>query len=92
MKKRIFKIFCIIIGLAIILLIYINSPFFIESQEWKYSEGTHIGDWLEKNTFEVNKGIIHTNGSKARIIFSFGHSLIIQNIDTNERGIYINKK
>ena len=70
MKKRIFKILVGIIGLVIILTIYLNSSFFIENQEWKYSEGTHIGDWLGKNEFEIKDGIIYTNKGNAKIIFS----------------------
>ncbi|WP_340156342.1 hypothetical protein [uncultured Winogradskyella sp.] len=91
MKKLIFKILSIIIGLIIILTIYINSDTFIEKQEWKHAEGTHIGDWLGKNTFKINDGIIQTNSGKAKIVFSFGIELIIENIDTKEKGFYINK-
>jgi hypothetical protein len=91
MKKRIFKILGFTIGLFIIVALYINSSFFIERQEWKYANGTHIGDWLGKNSFQINSGVIHTNKGKAKIVFSFGTKLIIENIETKERGYYINK-
>jgi len=91
MKKRVFKILIVIIGLFIIGITYINSSFFIENQEWKYAEGTHIGDWLNKTNTEVNDRIIYSYRGKAKIVFSTGSSLIIENIETKERGLYINK-
>jgi hypothetical protein len=91
MKKRILKILSLIIGLVIILAIYFNSDSFIEKQDWKYSEGTHIGDWLGKNQFEINDGIIYTNSGNAKVIFSFGKKLIIENTKTQVRGYYVNK-
>jgi hypothetical protein len=54
-------------------------------------DGTHIGDWLGKNEFKVNDRIIYTNAGKAKIVFSYGRSLIIENTKTQERGYYVNK-
>ena len=91
MKKRIFKILIVIIGAIITVVFYTNSSFYIKNQEWKYAEGTHIGDWLGKNNFEIKDGIIYSNRGKAKIVFSLGRNLIIENIDTQERGFYVNK-
>ena len=91
MKKRIFKIISVIIGLVLIFGFYSNSSFFIEKQDWKYAEGTHIGDWLAKNSFEINNGIIETNQGKAKVVFCYGKKLIIENLETKEKGFYVNK-
>ena len=91
MKKRIFKILSIIIGLVIILTIYINSESYIKNQDWKFAEGTHIGDWLGKNKFEIKDGIIYSNSGKAKIVFSLGLKLIIEDIETQQKGFYVNK-
>lgn len=91
MKKLFLKISGSIIGLIIILTIYLNSSFFIETQEWKYTEGTHIGDWLGKNEFEIKDGIIYTHTGNAKIVFCLGKNLIIENTKTQVRGYYANK-
>ncbi|MCK8482258.1 hypothetical protein [Psychroserpens algicola] len=91
MKKRIFNILGVIIGIVTIYTLYINSSFYIENQDWKHGEGTHIGDWLGKNSFIVNDGIIQTDIGKAKIIFSYGRKLIIESLDSKERGLYFNK-
>ncbi len=91
MKKWIFKIFGIIIGIVLILGFYSNSSSFIEKQDWKYAGGTHLGDWLAKNSFEINNRIIETNQGKAKVIFCYGKKLIIENLETKEKGFYINK-
>ncbi len=91
MKKWIFRIISLIIGLLIILTIYINSESYIENQNWKFAEGTHIGDWLGKKKFEIKDGIIYSNGGKAKIVFSLGLKLIIEDIETQQKGFYVNK-
>ncbi|MFD2564668.1 hypothetical protein [Aquimarina rubra] len=91
MKKRFLKILLVTIGVIITIVFYTNSSYYIENQEWKYAEGTHIGDWLGKNNFEIKDGIIYSNGAKAKIVFSIGRNLIIENIETQERGFYVNK-
>lgn len=93
MKKQILKILIVIviIGAIITMIFYTNTSFYIENQNWKYAEGAYIGDWLGKNNFEIKDKIIYVNGEKARIVFSIGQGLIIENIDTQERGFYVNK-
>lgn len=86
-----FKISSLIIGIVLILGFYSNSSLFIEKQDWKYSEGTHIEDWLENNSFKMDNRIIATNQGKAKVIFCYGKELIIENIETKEEGFYINK-
>ncbi|MWW26839.1 hypothetical protein [Algibacter lectus] len=73
------------------LTIYINSESYIENQDWKFAEGTHIGDWLGKKNFEIKDGIIYSNGGKAKIVFSLGLKLIIEDIETQQKGFYVNK-
>jgi hypothetical protein len=92
MRKRILKILGLIIGtVAVVSGFYLNSSSFIEKQDWKYTEGNHIGDWLAKNSFEVNNRIIETKQGKAKVIFCYGKELIIENLETKEKGFYTNK-
>lgn len=91
MKKRVYKILLVLAGIVIIVLVHLNSSFFIEKQQWKYWGGAHIGDWLDKSDIEINDRMIYTYQGKARIVFSLGKYLYIKNIETNENGIYINK-
>lgn len=91
MKNRILKILSIVIGIGIVLTIYINSESYIENQDWKFAEGTHIGDWLGKNHFEIKDGIIYSNSGKAKIVISLGLKLIIEDIETKQKGFYVNK-
>ncbi len=44
MKKQILKLSITVIGLIAFLLIYFNSTSFIKNNDWKYSEGTYVGD------------------------------------------------
>jgi hypothetical protein len=92
MKKRVFKTLLIIGALVVIPIIWINSSSFIENQEWKYSEGAHIGDWLSKSNIEIKDRMIYSYQGKAKIVFSFGSDLIIRDLKTNKTGFYTNKK
>jgi len=91
MKKKILKLSLAIIGLIAVLFIYFNSTSFIKNNEWKYSEGTYVGDWLNKSNIIIKDGIIYGNQWKAKISFCFGFKLFIKNMDTGEVGIYTNK-
>lgn len=91
MKKQILKLSITVIGLIAFLLIYFNSTSFIKNNDWKYSEGTYVGDWLNKNNTVIKDNIIYGNHGKAKISFCLGSRLLIKNIDTGEIGIYINK-
>lgn len=91
MKKRIFKMCLVLIGILIIGILCINSSYYIEKQTWKYSDGVHIGDWLGESNFKIQDGIIYGNSGKAKIVFCFGFKLVIKNIVTGEKGFYVNK-
>lgn len=90
-KKRILKKLGLTIGLVLIVVLYLNTSFYIERQNWKYSDGTYVGDWLQKGSFIVNDGIIETNKGKAKIIFCNGRELSIKSLQTPQKGYYINK-
>lgn len=47
-----------------IVLLYLNSSYYMEKQLWKYNDGKHIGDVI------VNKEQIED--SECKIIFCFG--------------------
>ncbi|CAL2103655.1 hypothetical protein [Tenacibaculum sp. 190130A14a] len=85
------KILFAIIGIIFAYGFYVNSAYYIKNQDWKYGEGTSIGDWLGQNSFEIENSTIKTNRETVRIIFSYGRKLIIENIETKERGLYFNK-
>lgn len=91
MKKHILKLSIAIIALIAVLLIYFNSTSFIKNNDWKYSEGTYVGDWLNKNNTIIKNGIIYGNHGKAKISFCFGFKIMIKNTETGEVGIYTNK-
>jgi len=91
MKRKILKLSLTVIGLIAVLLIYFNSTSFIKNNEWKYSEGTYVGDWLNKNNIVIKDGIIYGNHGKAKNYFCFGFQLVIKNVETGEVGIYANK-
>ncbi len=91
MKKRIFKISLALIGIIIISILYLNSSYYIENQKWKYMSGMQIGDWFDKGNMKVENGIVYVNGGKAKVVFCFGFRLMIKDIETNEKGFYVNK-
>lgn len=73
------------------LFLYFNSTYYIKNQDWKYSSGYHMRDWLSKNTFEINDRVIHSNKNKGKIVFCWGKLLIIKEVETHETGYYSNK-
>jgi hypothetical protein len=91
MKKNKFKILSIFVGLLCIYLLFVNSPHYIKTQNWKYADGEHIGDWLEKDCFEVDNNFIISNNGKLKIVFCFGFKLIAKDPITGLKGTYINK-
>ena len=80
------------LGILVIPIVYINSSVFIINQEWKYNEGTHIGDFLDKTNFEIKDRVIYSYQGEAKIVFSLGFDLIIRDLNTNRTGLYSNKK
>lgn len=90
MRNRIFKVVSIVAGIVFAAILYVNSSYHIENQEWKYSDGNWIGDWLSKGT-RIENRIVYGNRGKAKIVYCFMGKLIIENIETGERGIYTNK-
>ncbi len=94
-KKRI--IYFIGIGIIICLitsfLIYSNSNSYIESQDWKYVDGAHIGDVIQFNSERLTEKTIYRNNEiLGKIVFCYGKTLIIKNITTGEKGYYSKKK
>jgi hypothetical protein len=92
MKKMFIKITILIISSLTILLIYFNSSFFICKQQWKYSDGYSIGDWLSLSDETINNGsIIRNDKVNVKVLFCFGKTLIIKEIKSCEMGYYSNK-
>jgi hypothetical protein len=91
MKKRIFKINLALIVIIITSILYLNSSNYIENQKWKYSDGTHIGDWFDEGNLKLEDGIVYGSSGKAKVVFCYGFKLIIKDIETGEVGIYVNK-
>ena len=91
MRKIFYKIIIFLTIITITFGLYLNSNYFIKNQNWKYSEGINIGDWLNQNDIEIQNRIIIGNNGKAKIYFCFGKKLIVENIETGEKGYYVNK-
>jgi hypothetical protein len=91
MKKLLLVVVSLLIVILSIIAIYFNSDNYIKNQEWKYADGAHIGDWLNKTSLTIKDGMIYTSGGKAKILFCYGKGLIIKNSDTGQNGTYINK-
>ena len=89
--KVFFKALLIVVFFGIVSITYFNTNYYISNQDWKYGDGFTIGDWLSKNTFEINERVIHSTSGKAKIIFCFGSLLIVNDIETKEKGYYSNK-
>jgi len=90
MKKKFPIIILILLGIVAFFL-HFNSTNYIRNQEWKYADGTHIGDWLNKSNIEINNRIIKGYNGEAKIIFCFGNKLVVENIENCEKGYYVNK-
>ena len=91
MKKQIVIFVFLIIMIFSVVGIYFNSSGYIRNQDWKYAEGSHIGDWLNKSNFSSADGLIYANRGTAKVILCLGKTLIIENTKTKKRGFYKNK-
>lgn len=90
-KKVFFKALLSVAFFGIVSITYFNTSHYISNQDWKFADGFFIGDWLSKNTFEINERVIHSTSGKGKIIFCFGSLLIVNEIETKEMGYYSNK-
>jgi len=91
-KKPFSIILIILFGITVIFLLKFNSKNYIQNQEWKYADGTYIGDWLNHSNIEINNRIIKANNGEAKIIFCFGNKLVVKNYENGQNGYYVNKK
>ena len=87
-KKVLNKALLSIAFLGIVVITYFNTNYYINNQDWKYADGFTIGDWLSKNSFEINERVIYSNKDRAKIIFCFGSLHIINDFETKEKGYY----
>jgi hypothetical protein len=83
MKAKIIKICLIVISVFVIVLLYLNSSYYIEKQFWKYNAGKYIGDVITNQK--------QIDNSNCQIVFCFGKKLIIEDLKTGENGYYENK-
>lgn len=77
-KKKIIGVTFLIICCT---LLYFNSNYYINNQNWKYRNGYYVGDILDKSKDVSNN----------ETQYCFGYILIIKNNQTNEKGYYIRK-
>ena len=91
MKNKVSKIALSLVVLIIVSFSYVNSNFYIENQSWKYSNGKNIGDWFEKNQYNIKDRVIQGKHESAKIVFCFGFKLFIKDSKTGELGMYKNK-
>ena len=93
-KKIIFRILVVTVSLFFICGLYLNSNYFIKTQEWKHRDGGSVGDWVEfdNNFYSINKRTIYKKEiAVGKVVFCLGKMLIIREISTGEKGYYINK-
>lgn len=92
MKKNIIRIIILFITIIILTILYFNSNFFIRNQQWKYNEGSHIGDFVELNNQTLRYRTIYKgNAAIAKVVFCFGKTLVIKDVKSGEKGYYSNK-
>lgn len=48
MKK---KILLLVVTILAIVLYYFNSKFYLEDKNWKYTQGFHVGDYIQFRDF-----------------------------------------
>ncbi len=77
---------------VVIVVLFLNTNFYIRAVQWKYKDGYHVGDWVIFDDKNLDYRTIY-DGKKpvAKIIFCFGKELIIEHIATQEKGFYIMK-
>ena len=93
-KKIIFRILVVTVSLFFICGLYLNSNYFIKTQEWKHRDGGYVGDWVEfdNNFYSIKKRTIYKKEiAVGKVVFCLGKMLIIREISTGEKGYYINK-
>ena len=77
MKKKVISLFL----LVTMMLVYVNSTYFIQKQFWKYNRGFYTGDVFYSNNKNNNN----------EIYFCLGKVLIIKSKNSNQFGFYSNK-
>jgi uncharacterized membrane protein len=75
------KLVIIVILFFSLILIYFNTNSYITTYHWKYKEGFHVGDFIE----------INRNHKNYKIVFCYGKSLIIKDINSSKYGFYEKK-
>lgn len=97
MIKHIITILILIIILFTGRQFYTISNSYIRKQNWKYSDGFHIGDALNLKKRELIGDTIYKENKPIAIIKKRGYRfiipnyMIIQSIETNETGYYCEK-
>lgn len=95
MRKTKLKRFLLLIGVLILIgVIYLNTNFYIEKQQWKHSDGVSVGDWIEfDNVFYKIEGrtILKKNEAVGNVVFCLGKTLIIKEYKSGNLGHYVNK-
>lgn len=78
-----------LITVICIIVLYLNTNFYIRSVNWKYKDGYHVGDWIVFNDENLRIKTIYS-GKKpvGKVIFCLGKELIIENIESQEKGFY----
>lgn len=88
------KILTISLGILVVLFIllsYLNSNAYIKSNEWKYSYGYSVGDWLILDENSIVNDTLKGNGVNCEIVFCYGKTLIIRDFVSGEEGYYTSK-
>jgi hypothetical protein len=83
-----------IILVVSLIFLFVNLNIYIGRQDWKYSRGEYIADFLNfsDTTYKLSGRRIYKNGVLVgRIYFCFGPTLVIKGSENNAIGYYSKK-
>ncbi len=88
------KIIVILTSIFLILILVLNFNLFIKSQQWKYSKGGYIGDFISFDHITYNlvgQHIYKNNKLVGKVIICLGTTLLIREFETSTIGYYSKK-
>jgi hypothetical protein len=88
------KVIILILLIVAIFFLYVNLNLYIRNQDWKYSRGGHIGDFVtfDQSHYELKgRGIYKDGKIIGKVSICLWQVLIIKDSETNSVGYYSKK-
>jgi hypothetical protein len=88
------KIVLIIFLIVVIFFVYVNLNLYIKNQDWKYSSGSHIGDFVifDKSHYDIKGRKIYKEGKIiGKVFVCLWQVLIIKDTESSNFGYYSKK-